>query len=150
MPDSTDVKIAKGVVTHLGGGTYSQTFTAVRAYVPQYELEDLDTLRVVVVAASDTFTRGSRGASNNHDVEVHVAVMKRPPATVLPGADETAWTDALRYLVEEVGDRCLTIALTDPPVRCARVVNDPIWAPEHLRERRQFTSLLRLTFHLLR
>lgn len=150
MPDAKDVLIAKGVVTHLNGGSYSQTVTAVRSYVPQYALEDLDTLRVTVVARSITFARGSRNGANQYDHECQVGVFKRPPSTVTPDtAEEIAWVDGLRYLVEQLADRCLTIALTDPVVRCSEVRVEPTYAPEHLRERRQFSSVLILRFRLL-
>lgn len=151
MPDSTDVKIATGVVTHLNGGTYSQSFTAVRAYVPYYLLEDLDTLRVLVVPRAITFARGSRSGAQQYDHEVFVGVLKRPPSTVLPDtAGEITWVDGLRYLTEQIADRCLTIRLSDPDVGCSEVRNEPVYAPEHLRERRQYTSLLTLRLRMLR
>ena len=46
---STVVDVADAVVTALNAGSFSQPFTAERAYLPCYELDDIKQLRVTVV-----------------------------------------------------------------------------------------------------
>ena len=55
-------ELAKTIVTLLNGaapGTFSQSFTAERRYLPQSELEDLQSVKVTVISAARTSTRGA-------------------------------------------------------------------------------------------
>jgi len=134
--------IADAVVDELNSGSFSLVFNAVRGYVPVYDLEDLADLRVTVVPAGVDAARASRG-EDQVDYRVDVAVQQR--------AETDADADALVGLVEEIADhfRHLTLA-TNPAAYCAAYEHDPVYAPEHMREGRVLTSVLRLTFRAWR
>ena len=54
-------------------------------------------------------------------------------------------------LAEEVGDHLRFQRLPSfPNAMWLRTENDPVYAPEHIRELRQFTSILTLTFRVAR
>jgi len=64
---------------------------------------------------------------------------------------DAAELDPLMGLVEEIADTFRGAALeTDPQAVCVAVENGPIYAQEHMREKRLFTSILTLTFRVWR
>lgn len=136
--------IAEAVVAELNGGSFSQPFSAARAYSPEFELPDMDTLQVTVVPKGVATHPGSR-SHRQHDYSVDVAVQKK-----LQSADN-AEIDALMTLAEEVGDHFRFQRLPGfPNAMWLRTENDPVYAPEHIRELRQFTSILTVTFRVAR
>ena len=143
MGNGTIVDIAGAVVTALNAGAFSQSFQAVRHYQPVFELKDMGTLHVSVVPKGielELFTRAKVQA----DVEIDIGVQKK--LTSLEGAE----VDPLMHLVEEIGDYFRSHALVGTPAVWIKTENVPIFAPEHLAKLRQFTSVLTLTFRLLR
>ena len=54
--------IAEAVVVQMNGGTFSQTFTAERAFLPVFELSDLKNVRVTVVPGALPHPDQSRDA----------------------------------------------------------------------------------------
>jgi hypothetical protein len=59
--------------------------------------------------------------------------------------------DPLMGLVEQIADHFRSLALeTDPEAVCVAVENGPVYAQEHMREGRLFTSILTLTFRAWR
>jgi hypothetical protein len=138
------VTIADAVTTALNAGGFAQPFTAVRLYRPQFELKDMDTLHVTVVPRGLTIQPASRGI-DQHDYQVDVAVQKRL------ATENAAEIDSLMELVEQIGDRFRHKVLeTDPPAMWMKSENAPIYAPEHLEQLRQFTSVVTLTFRAMR
>ncbi len=125
-------------------GTFIESFSASREYRPQFELADLKNLRVTVVPRSIDITSITRD-TNQHDVSIDVAVQKKIVAD-----DPHAMDDAMR-LVEQVADYVRGRRLTECP--CAawtRTENAPIYSPEHLERHQVFTSVLTLTFRVVR
>jgi hypothetical protein len=62
-----------------------------------------------------------------------------------------ATLDALMALVEEIADHIRAGPLASfPGARCMDVKNSPVFSQEHLDEFRQFTSVLTLTFRVVR
>ncbi len=138
------VDIADAVVTALSGGSFSQPVSAERHYRPLFDLEDMQTLHVTVVPKGVTVAAGSRGASA-HEYEVDVAVQQK-----LQTAD-AAEIDPLMDLVEEIGDFFRSTRLASyPDAAWVRTEHAPVYAPEHMDELRQFTSVLTLTFRTMR
>jgi len=79
------------------------------------------------------------------DYQVDVGVQQKV-------ADE-AGLDPLMALVEEIADQFRFKRLALPGGQEAvwvRTENDPVYAPEHVDELRQFTSVLTLTFRVVR
>ena len=138
--------IAEAVVSELNGGSFSQTFTAERGYAPAFELPEMKDLHVTVVPKGAAVMPGSRG-HNQHDYQIDVAVQKKLSAV----AADNAEIDALMALVEEIADffRLRRLA-AKPEAIWVKADNAPIYSSEHLSELRQFTSVLTLTFRVVR
>ena len=138
------VDIADAVVAELNGHTFSQPFEAARHYRPQFDLAQMQSLHVSVVPKGVTSEIQSRARTQN-DYQVDVAVQKK--------IGEEADLDSLMALVEEIADHVrfkrLTLAGGGEAV-WMRTENQPVYAPEHLDELRQFTSVLVLTFRVVR
>ena len=136
--------IADAVVAELNGGTFSQPFEAKRYYRPVFDLAEMSDLHVSVVPRGMTIERADR-SRNQHDVQIDVAVQQK-----LRTADN-AELDALMALVEEIADFFRLRRLAEyPDAVWVKTENVPVYAQEHLEEFRQFTSVLTLTFRVVR
>lgn len=136
--------IADAVAAEINAGSFSQPVSATREYLPAFELADMQTLRVTVVPKSVTTLPGGR-AHNQYDYAIDVAVQKK-----LDAADNTE-IDELMTLVDELADHLRFKRLTDfPNAAWLKTENQPVYAPEHLQELRQFTSILTFTFRVMR
>ncbi len=137
---ATVIAIADAVVTVLNAGGFAQPFTAMRLYRPQFELKDMGTLHVTVVPRGLVIQTASRGI-DQHDYQIDVAVQKRL------ASEDAAEIDSLMALVEQIADRFRHKVLeTDPEACWVKSENAPLYAPEHLEQLRQFTSVLTLTY----
>jgi hypothetical protein len=142
MP-ATIVQIADAVVAQLNATPFSRPLHAERHYLPQFELSEMTELRVSVVPRS-VASKGLDRNRDSFDYQVDVAVQQKLDPT--PGN-----LDALMALVEEIADHFRSHPLAGhPQARCTEVENAPVYAPEHLDEFRQFTSVLTLTFRAWR
>jgi hypothetical protein len=141
---SAIIDIADAVVAELHGHAFSQSFTPVRAYLPQYDLAEMKDLHVSVVPKGVEIDVSSRTLAQ-HDYSIDIAVQKR-----LAGADQSEM-DGLMGLVEEIADSFRQRRLTTyEQAIWIKTANVPIYAPDHLDQLRQFTSVLTLTFRVLR
>lgn len=137
------VTIAEAVKEAINAATFSQEVVAERLYVPVYNLQDMGEIKCSVVPSS----LGSEQADRSRNVftyVVEVAVQQKIEPTVEN-------LDALMALVEEIAAvfRSKRLAEYDA-ARCMAVENDPAYAPEHIEEFGQFTSVLSLTFRVWR
>jgi len=141
---ATITDIADAVVAELNGRSFSQPLAAVRYYRPVFDLGEMQTLHVSVVPKGVTIERADR-SRNQYDFAIDVAVQKK-----FQTGDNTE-LDVLMALVEEIADffRLRRLA-TYPDAVWVRTDNVPVYAPEHLEEFRQFTSVLTLTFRVVR
>ena len=136
--------IADAVAAEINAGSFSQPVSATREYLPAFELADMQTLRVTVVPRSVTTLPGGR-AHNQYDYAIDVAVQKK-----LDAADN-AEIDALMTLVDELADHLRFKRLTDyPNAAWLKTENVPVYSPEHLEQLRQFTSVITITFRIMR
>ena len=101
---------------------------------PTFDLRDLDDLRVVVVPNSTEYKTVSR-ERHEEILKVQIGFLKR-------GSEENL--DDLLRIVEKIGLGFLNRKLGG--ATCVCVAYNPIYSPEHLRERGQFTSIIELTF----
>jgi len=131
------VDVAEAVVQELNAQSWSAELTATRSWRPQFDLEDLQGLRVTVVPRSVTLTRASR-AEHQEDYMVDIGIQQRV-------SDLDADVDALVGLAEEIADHFRGLLLEDPEVVCTSVSVEPVAAPDHLEEMRTFTSVVQLT-----
>lgn len=140
---SVVVDIADKVVSELNAGTFSQSFTAERAYLPCYALEDVKDLRITVVPKGVEIQIKDR-SSTQDDVGIDIAVQQK-----LTAADN-AEIDPLLALVQEVADSLRFKRFTAPDAVWVGTRNEPVYAQEHLDRFRVFTSLLTFTFRVFR
>ncbi|HRQ75587.1 MAG TPA: hypothetical protein PK098_06670 [Phycisphaerales bacterium] len=143
---STITQVADAIASALNDGAFSQEFTAQRLYQPSFELADLETLRVSVVPKSVTVTNASRTHAFL-DCAIDIGVQKK----LSPGSEsETdAEIDALLALAEEIADHLRQKRLEAmPEAAWLSLEHEPIFAPEHLDQHRQFTSVLTVTYRV--
>jgi hypothetical protein len=126
------------------GGDPTPAFTAQRHYRPRFDLKDMAALHVSVVPKGVTVDRLDR-TRNQEDYQIDVAVQKKFER------GDAAELDPLMGLVQEVRDFFRLRRLAEyPDALWVRTENVPVYAVEHLDELRQFTSVLTLTFRVVR
>lgn len=136
--------IADAVAAELNSGAFSQPFEAKREYLPRFELPDMKTLQVTVVPKGMIVTPGTR-SRNQHDVEIDVAVQKKL------AAEDSAQIDGLMDLVDEIANQFRLKRIDGFPLAIwVKTEHDPLYAQEHMDQLGQFTSVLTLTFRLMR
>ena len=144
---STIIDIADAVAATLnapGEPGFSQSFTAARKALPAFELADLAGLHVTVVPKGVEITGASRSLSQ-HDYQIDVGVQKKV------GSELEADVAALCGLVEEIAVFLRRRALTGAPgAAWVRSANEPVYSPEHLAEKRLFTSVLTVTYRVMK
>ena len=138
MPQADIIDVADAIVTELNATSFSQPFTAERGYLPTFDLQEMDQLKVTVVPKEDDGKLDTRSQSA-HDYAIDIGVQKKPPTI------DTADLDPLMLLVQEIADHFLFgkqaagATLIAPTVRI-------LYLQEHLQKLRQFTSVVTLTF----
>ncbi len=144
---SVIIDIADAVAAELNAAppeTFSETFTAERRVLPDFELADLASLKVTVVPKRLEITASTRSASSC-EIAVDIGVQKKL------SADPDVEAAALIELVEQIGDYLRQRVLDGAPyARPAAIANDPVYAADHLAEQRTFTSVLTLTYRAMR
>lgn len=137
-------EIADAVTAELNTGGFSQGFIARRQYRPTHDLPALRDLQVTVVPQAVAITTAGRG-QNQYDMRIDIAVQKKFDT------DEPAELDPLMALVAEIADRFRLQRLAGlAAAMWIRAENDPLYAVEHMDEHRVFTSVLTLTFRVVR
>ena len=136
--------ITDAVVESLNAASLSQELTAERHYQPVFDLPDMADLHVSVVPKGIEVLASSRN-QNQHDYAIDIGIQQKV-------ADDSE-SDALMALAEEIADhfrrgRVQVEGVGSIPV--LKVGTEPIFAPEHLTEKRVFTSIVTLTFRVLR
>ncbi len=136
--------IADAVVADLNAGGFSQPLEASRCYLPRFDLAEMKDLHVTVVPRGVAITAGTRN-HNQHDYQIDIAVQKKLAAM------DNSEIDALVGVVDEIADHFRMKRLDS--LRAAvwvKTQHEPIYALEHLDQMRQFTSVLTLTFRMMR
>ena len=143
---ATIIDIADAVAATLndaGEPGFSQPFTAERKALPAFELADLTGLHVTVVPKAVEITGASRSLCQ-YDHQIDVGVQKKT------GTDLEADVAALCGLVAEIAAFLKQRPLTGlSGVAWVRTANEPVYAPEHLAEKRLFTSVLTVTYRTM-
>ena len=137
-------QIADAVVTKLNADTWDLSFTAVRRYAPTFRLRDMDTLHVTVVPSSESIEQMGR-SRRQHDYVIDVGVQQRF------SSDSNATIDPLADLVQDIADAFAGASLSGytSAVWTGTEV-DPIFAPDHFQQFRQFTSVVHLSYRVYR
>ena len=101
----------------------------------------MDSLHVSVVPRSILEKRISRKLVA-FDCGIDIGVQQRV-------GNDAAQLDGLSALVTELSDRLRTLTLPSyPGARLVELSNDPVYAPDHLSQLQQFTSVIRATFRV--
>jgi hypothetical protein len=142
---SAIIDIAEAVVAEINDADVLPSgISAQRHYVPTFELKDMDTLQVSVVPRGVAIQPMGR-AYCQHDVQIDIGIQQRFQD------DQQNTIDALMQQVEQISDLLRAKRLTQlPGAVWLRSQNDPIYAPEHMDQLRQFTSVLTLTYRVTR
>jgi len=129
---SAVLQIAEAVTRSLA------SYQAKLLFFPEYELRELEEMKVAVVPLSEEYKPLSR---DRHEeiLKVQVGFLKRGTEDELPALLQTVETLGLGFLNKRFGD-----------ATCVGVAYNPIYSPEHLRERGQFTSVIELSFKQFR
>ncbi len=139
--------IADAVAAELNAaeaGTFGESFVAERQVLPDFSLADLAQLRVTVVPKRVEITGATRSTSQ-YEIAVDIGIQKKL------GRDLDAEVPILATLADEIAEY-----LRRRPLAAAAwaawvsIVNEPIYAPEHLAEQRVFTSVLTVTYRALK
>ena len=107
-------------------------------FFPEFDLRDLEERRVVVVPSGTEYRALARNTREELPT-VQIGVLQRATEDDLPG---------LLLFTEQLGLRFLNKHVCG--ALCAGVAYDPIYSPEHLRERGQFVSVIELSFRMVR
>jgi hypothetical protein len=154
MSDAVAVEIAKAVTVQIAAATFSQTFTPERSYAEwDVELKDEDELHVdVVVVTTEQTADLSSQSTVKYLVPVDIGVRKKfgpDKQNDDTGRIQIESVDELVLLVQEIHELFTPQRLTgfDPGVwQETKIVVSP--ATKHLREMRQFTGIVRVTFRV--
>jgi hypothetical protein len=132
------LNLADAIVTELNGQTFSQPFTAVRGYLPTFELPELGDLKVTVVPKEDEGKLDTR-SSSLHDYSIDIGIQKKPPTI------DNSELDPLMLFSQELADFFL---FGRRPGGATLFSNDIriLYLQDHLLKFRQFTSVITLTF----
>jgi hypothetical protein len=137
-------QIAQAVVTELkkNVSNFSLSFEPEMLVLPSFEPADLQTLRVSVVPRTLEMERVSR-SSSKYTVGIDIGIQRRIEGT----PEKTVAT--IGHLVDEIGQFLQAATLSDfPAAQCHGVLNDPVYVPEHLQQKRTFTSVLNVRYLL--
>jgi hypothetical protein len=136
--------IADALVAELNAATFSRPVTAARHHLPRFDLPEMQRLHVTVVPKGVVLASGDRSRGQG-DYSIVVAV-QRNFAT-----GDNAELDALTNLTEEFTDHFRAKRLASyPNAAWLKTEQNVLYAPEHIDELRQFTSVLTLTYRVLR
>lgn len=149
----TVVDIAKAVTAALQDAVTNDDFSAApaellvcRRYVPRWSVERLEghqKIELVVAGADEIRTKLTRG-SDQHDVPVGVALVKRVKTF------ETDELDPLMDTLEQMKDALRRRLPTVPASFVSIEATSPIYSPKHLLNQRVFFALTTYTFRNLR
>ena len=119
--------LADAVAASLGEG-------AEVSFAPEYDLKGLKTRKLVVVPAGIESKPTARDRLEEH-LKIQIGLLKKCTEDDVP---------ALVREVIRIGQGFLQKYVAG--LRCMKTEYVPLYAPEHLRERRQFTGVVQLTF----
>lgn len=139
---SIATKIAEAVVYELASHAFSHEFNPVMLVLPAFEPSELEVLRVTVVPRTIEIDRVTRGSSR-YTVGIDIGIQKR-----ISGTPEDT-VKSMGDLADEIADFLKAADLSQfPEAAWQSCSNDPLYVPEHLSQKRVFTSILSLKYIL--
>ncbi|HOM77316.1 MAG TPA: hypothetical protein PLE88_12455 [Anaerohalosphaeraceae bacterium] len=135
--------IADAIVTELAGNNFSEPLVVTRRVLPEYEIAELKALTFTVVPKSVEIINITR-QSSSFDVAIDIGIQQKI------GKDTDAEATRLSGIVTEVVSFLNRRKLAGFPAAVfVSIANEPVYAPEHLSEKRLFTSILTLTYKVI-
>lgn len=136
------IDVANAVVAELNSSViWPEGVAAVMNLKPEFELKDLKKLKVTVVPKALKFT-GETRRNGGREVKVDIGIQRKT-------ADPAILAELLQF-VEDIAGLFERKRLSQyQHAVCVGIENDPVYDPEHLRQMRQFTSVITLTFKVL-
>lgn len=137
------IDIADAIVTELQAASFSEPLVISRRALPEFELSELKDLTVTVVPKSVEITNITRDSSS-FDVAVDIGIQQKI------GKDTDAEVQRLSGIVTELVsylNRRTPASL--PGVQFKSIANEPVYAPEHLSQKRLFTSVITLHYKVI-
>lgn len=129
-------------------GTFSQSFTAERLYVPRYELENADALKVFVVPAGIESEFNSRSTTQDEH-EIDIAVLQK----LTKGGGVPSELDPFMLTPEEIQDFLSGDDLSGNSRRnlssgphLIKIGVRPIFSPDHITEKQILFSMITATY----
>ena len=121
------IELAEGVAEAIGDG-------AELMFAPEFDLKGIKEKRIVVVPAGIETKPNARDYLEDR-LKVQVGLLKKCTEDDVPALVREVVSIGRRFLHKWVAR-----------VRCVKAECNPLYSPEHLRERRQFTGVVELTF----
>lgn len=150
MSNAPGILIAEAVRAALAAASLSIAFTPSRGYLPTFTLEDLATLRVVVVPSEWSEDFADRSLDRVLDLAVDVVVLKKV------NVDDNTEVDPLMGLLWEIGgyfrSTAISISGYNAPIYlgAAMYPGAPAgYSPEHAEENRAFVGMVKLRFRVI-
>lgn len=136
------IQLADAVAAHINNASLSRPVCAERCYQPTFAMADLQTLHVSVVPKSLSIMLADR-ATDVFELAVDVGVQQ----AINP--DAPGELDGLMSLMDEIIYALRGQVLAGYPIATwVGITNEPVFAPEHLEQKRVFTSVLTVTYRL--
>ena len=120
------LELAEAVAASIEGAELS--------FAPEYDLKGLKTRKIVVVPAGIESKPTARDRLEDR-YKIHVGLLKKCTEDDVPELVREVVRIGQGFLQKYVGG-----------MRCMKTEYVPLYSPEHLRERRQFTGVVELTF----
>ena len=137
----TILRIADAVTAEINRANLFPDFTAERLFIPEYDLKTLKSIKVSVVPKAIKEINIAR-TMESKEIQIDIGIQQK--------ITDERYLEILLNLVEEIADLFTQKRLADvPEALCIRTENNPVYDPEHLRQMRQFTSVITLTFKVL-
>lgn len=137
------IDIADAIVSELAGHTFSEPLTVTRRVLPEYELSQLKNLTVTVVPKSVGINNITR-ESSSYNVAIDIGIQQKISKDT--DADVARLSGIVTELVSFLNRRKLTAF---PAAQFKTIVNEPVYAPEHLSQKRLFTSIVTLVYKVI-
>jgi hypothetical protein len=138
--------IATAVAAELNAapqGTFDVPVQALCSVLPVYDLTQMAELKVTVVPKAVQIDGATR-ATSQFDVQIDIGIQRKLGTDL--EAEVAALLDLVNQIAEYLRNRPLDMA---PHAMWVSTVNEPVYAPEHLADKRLFTSVLTLTYRAI-
>jgi len=134
------IDIADAIVTELQTGSFSEPLIIARQVLPEFELAQLKQVTVTVVPKSVQIANITR-QSSSFDVAVDIGIQQKIDK------DTNAEVQRLSGIVSELVSYLNKKQLAPfPAAQFKSILNEPVYVPEFLREKRVFLSVVTVIY----